>query len=155
MSETTPTMVPDRDEVTRVLEDTFWPFLAHSPNNPDIFWGQATDAVLGLFDRNKDVNTLSDTQKRLMDLYGGTVVEKVARQISLLDDPDRDPDFEPVVLAGLPWWTMKIPKVLKLLPLLKETWQDGYTSGNSNAMMSMSDETNAPVTFNPYELTTQ
>lgn len=101
------------------------------------------------------MNKLNDTQKRLMDLYGGTVVEKVARQISLLDDPDRDPDFEPVVLAGVPWWTMKIPTVLNLLPLLKETWQDGYTSGNSGAMMSMSDETNAPVTFNPYELTTQ
>ena len=49
MTETTPMRVPTRDEVTRVLEDTFWPFLAHSPNNPETFWGQATDAVLALF----------------------------------------------------------------------------------------------------------
>ena len=31
--------LPTRDEVTRVLEDAFWPFLAHSPADPDRFWG--------------------------------------------------------------------------------------------------------------------
>ena len=40
--------LPTRDEVRRVLEHEFWPFLAHSPNNPETFWGQATDAVLAL-----------------------------------------------------------------------------------------------------------
>ena len=39
---------PTRDEVTRVLKDAFWPFLAHDPADPERFWGQATDAVLAL-----------------------------------------------------------------------------------------------------------
>lgn len=48
MSETTPTRTPTRDEVTRVLKDTFWSFLTHDPADPERFWGQATDAVLAL-----------------------------------------------------------------------------------------------------------
>ena len=40
--------VPTRDEVRRVLEHEFWPFLAHSPHNPETFWGQATDSVMAL-----------------------------------------------------------------------------------------------------------
>lgn len=40
--------VPTRDEVRRVLEHEFWPFLAHSPHNPETFWGEATDAVMDL-----------------------------------------------------------------------------------------------------------
>lgn len=49
MSETTTMRVPTRDEVTRVLKNEFWPFLAHDPANPDRFWGHATDAVMALF----------------------------------------------------------------------------------------------------------
>ena len=40
--------LPDRDEVTRLLENLFWPMLAHSPHNPERFWGQSADAVLAL-----------------------------------------------------------------------------------------------------------
>ena len=38
----------DRAEVRRVLENEFWPFLAHDPHDPDRFWGLAVDAVMGL-----------------------------------------------------------------------------------------------------------
>ena len=36
----------DRAEVRRVLENEFWPFLAHDPHDPELFWGQAVDAVM-------------------------------------------------------------------------------------------------------------
>ena len=38
----------DRAEVRRVLENEFWPFLAHDPHDPERFWGLAVDAVMGL-----------------------------------------------------------------------------------------------------------
>ena len=38
----------DRAKVRRVLENEFWPFLAHDPHDPDRFWGLAVDAVMGL-----------------------------------------------------------------------------------------------------------
>ena len=36
-----------RAEMRRVLEDQFWPLLAHDPHDPERFWGQAVDAVMG------------------------------------------------------------------------------------------------------------
>lgn len=30
----------DRDALIRVLQDAVWPFLAHDPENPDVFWNQ-------------------------------------------------------------------------------------------------------------------
>ena len=38
----------DRAKVRRVLENAFWPFLAHDPHDPDQFWGLAVDAIMGL-----------------------------------------------------------------------------------------------------------
>ena len=38
----------DRAKVRRVLENEFWPFLAHDPHDPDRFWGLAVDAIMGL-----------------------------------------------------------------------------------------------------------
>ena len=35
-----------RAEMRRVLEDQFWPFLAHDPHDPERFWGLAVDAVM-------------------------------------------------------------------------------------------------------------
>ena len=39
---------PTRDDVRRVLENEFWPFLAHNPFSPETFWWEATDAVMAL-----------------------------------------------------------------------------------------------------------
>ena len=43
----------DRAEVRRVLENEFWPFLAHDPHDPELFWGQAVDAVMRAAARSK------------------------------------------------------------------------------------------------------
>lgn len=34
-----------RASMRRTLEHAFWPFLAHDPAKPDLFWGQAVDSV--------------------------------------------------------------------------------------------------------------
>lgn len=40
--------LPTREETVDALKREFWPFLAHSPANPERFWGIAADAVLDL-----------------------------------------------------------------------------------------------------------
>ena len=42
----TPAAEDEREVLRRVLEDAFWPFLAHDPSNPDAFWGGAVDRVI-------------------------------------------------------------------------------------------------------------
>lgn len=37
---------PDRAKLRRVLEDSFWPFLANDPHKPEMFWGQAVDRII-------------------------------------------------------------------------------------------------------------
>ena len=38
-------MTPEREALVRVLQDAVWPFLAHDPANPDLFWGQMARKV--------------------------------------------------------------------------------------------------------------
>lgn len=35
----------ERAELIKVLQDAVWPFLAHDPDNPDLFWGQMARKV--------------------------------------------------------------------------------------------------------------
>lgn len=91
-------------------------------------------------------SALTPTQQELLDTYGGTVMETIARQLVAADNPGQDPDARPGILIGLPWWTMKIGKSLKVLPLLAEAWWEGHDKGLEDAF----DPSKEPVK-NPYE----
>ena len=51
-----------RAEMRRVLENQFWPFLAHDPHDPERFWGLAVDAVMDAADR-AETTTVTDDLK--------------------------------------------------------------------------------------------
>ena len=74
---------------------------------------------------------LSEAQNQLLATYGGTNIETLCRELTAIDDPEVHPDRRPQGLNGLPWWTMKIPKALKYLPLLEKAWNEGHYASNT------------------------
>ena len=74
---------------------------------------------------------LSEVQNQLLATYGGTNIETICRELTAVEDSGVDPDFRPRVLSGLPWWTMKIPQVLKYRSLLEKAWNEGHYASNT------------------------
>ena len=93
---------------------------------------------------------LSEAQNQLLAKYSGTDIETICRELSVADDPDVNPDFRPQALGGLPWWTMKIPRAFKYLPLLEKAWEEGHEAAAMRVPEGVWHDTASPRTPNPY-----
>ena len=94
---------------------------------------------------------LSEAQNQLLATYGGTNIETLCRELTAIDDPDVHPDRRPRGLYGLPWWTMKIPKAIKYLPLLEKAWEEGHEAAAMRVPEGVWHDTASPRTPNPYQ----
>lgn len=74
-------VTPSRGELIALLYREFGAFLAHSPHNPERFWGHPADAVLALFDGKTEqdvreefaaeIEARANTHIELADRFGG------------------------------------------------------------------------------------
>ena len=60
---------PSREELIALLYREFGAFLAHSPHNPERFWGQPADAVLALLPGKTEQEVRADMLDALIDRY--------------------------------------------------------------------------------------
>jgi len=65
-------MTPGRESLIRILQDAVWPFLAHDPANPDLFWGLMADKV---------------------EVHFADNVERLRAQVAAVEDVLRDLDY--------------------------------------------------------------
>ena len=100
-----------RAEMRRVLENQFWPCLAHDPHDPERFWGLAVDAVMEAAARAADVKKenrpmarkltmgdLIDVVEAVMEAeYGGFHHPVAKRVVTALND---EGVFDPTQVEG-------------------------------------------------------
>ena len=60
---------PSREELIALLYREFGAFLAHSPHNPERFWGQPADAVLALLPGKTEQEVRADMLDALIDRH--------------------------------------------------------------------------------------